>query len=620
MDGMLRRESLGAHAARSLKICLTAGLVTLGLSSSVFAQLRTGRSTRSTYVPMSQQELAANKQRSEVATEEVSKAKPTLPVNTSTKKAVSSPSVERSGGTRISVSKGSSSKATNGKTASRKVSAKSAVQPAGHFDEDHAHQDPMPQDVAPGEQSKTSSGHEGSAAHGTAEHGASEHGAAEHGASEHGAAEHGAAEHGASEHGAAIEHHGVEHTHMPHEGCATCQRNALAADHVVDENWYGDDYGFVTHGSGAYGVGYHGHSSSTSLLGRMIYGLHFRAEASRWDRSGQSLPILVTTSPSATPAANAGQLGLSTTSILFGGSDVNGTSNTGGRLTVGTWLDDCESWGLVFRGWDAGALSTEFSAANTQFPIIARPFLNVTSTPEQDTQLIAYPGTSTGNINVKVDSEIAGADLSLKRLIYVTPHSRWEMLYGLQFISLNESLDIRSNTQIVDPQDIRFPAGFALTDSFSTQNQFRGFQVGLQGSKQYGCWYYEGMLRFGLGSMERTVTINGQNSISSNGSTTTEAQGLLARFSNSGSFASDTFVVVPEAGLLVGYSLTKNIDLTLGYTAMMLPKVAQAASQVDRDLASNLSNPLSGALRPSFVLNESNYWLSGLNFGAQWRY
>jgi hypothetical protein len=588
---------------------------------------------------MSQEELAASKQRADEAAEKVSKAKPTLPANASTKKAASTQGVERSSGTRISVAKGSSSKAINGKTASRKVSAKSAVQPAGHFDEDHAHQDPMPQeaaqDAAPGDQSKAASGREESAEHGAAEHGAAEHGAAEHGAAEHSATEHSgvgsshgssgattghheAGHHEAGHHEAG--HHGLEHAHMPHEGCATCQRNALTADHIVDENWYGDDYGFVTHGSGAYAVGHHGHSSSTSLLGRMIYGLHFRAEATRWDRSGQSLPILVTTSPAATPAVDAGQLGLPTTSILFGGSDVNGTSNTGGRLTVGTWLDDCESWGLVFRGWDAGALSTEFSTANTQFPIIARPFLNVTSTPEQDTQLIAYPGTSTGNINVKVDSEIAGADLSLKRLIYVTPHSRWEMLYGLQFISLNESLDIRSNTQIVDPLDIRFPASFALTDSFSTQNQFRGFQIGLQGSKQHGCWYYEGMFRLGLGSMERTITINGQNSITSNGSTTTEAQGLLARFSNSGSFASDTFVVVPEAGLLVGYSLTKNIDLTLGYTAMMLPKVAQAASQVDRDLASNLSNPLSGALRPSFVLNESNYWLSGLNFGAQWRY
>ena len=618
MDGMLRRESLGAHAARSLKICLTAGLVTLALSSSVFAQLRTGRSTRSTYVPMSQQDLAASKQQSDETEERVSKAKPTLPANASTKKAASTQSVERSSGTRISVSKGSSSKAINGKTASRKVSAKSAVQPAGHFDEDHAHQDPMPQDAASGQQSKTASGHEGSVAHGAAEHGAAEHGAVEHGAAEHSSVNSSGASHGASD--ATIEHHGVEHTHMPHEGCATCQRNALAADPIVDGNWYGDDYGFVTHDTGVYAGGYHGHGSSMSLLGRMIYGLHVRAEATRWDRSAQSLPILVTTSPAATPAVDAGQLGLPTTSILFGGSDVNGTSNTGGRLTVGTWLDDCESWGLVFRGWDAGALSTEFSATNTQFPIIARPFLNVTSTPEQDTQLIAYPGTSTGNINVKVDSEIAGADLSLKRLVYVTPHSRWEMLYGFQYISLNESLDIQSNTQIVDPQDIRFPASFALTDSFSTQNQFRGFQVGLQGSKQYGCWYYEGMLRFGLGSMERTVTINGQNSITSNGSTATEAQGLLARFSNSGSFASDTFVVVPEAGLLVGYSLTKNIDLTLGYTAMMLPKVAQAASQVDVDLASNLSNPLSGALRPSFVLNETNYWLSGLNFGAQWRY
>src|SRR5262245_36483289 len=43
-----------------------------------------------------------------------------------------------------------------------------------------------------------------------------------------------------------------------------------------------------------------------------------------WSVKGDRLPPLVTTSPAGTPFAQAGVLGLSTTSVLFGDSSVNG--------------------------------------------------------------------------------------------------------------------------------------------------------------------------------------------------------------------------------------------------------------------------------------------------------
>ena len=359
-----------------------------------------------------------------------------------------------------------------------------------------------------------------------------------------------------------------------------------------------------------------------SLLGRMLHGLSVRLEATTWDRSAQDMPILVTTSPVGTDATLAGQIGRTTTSVLFGGSNVNDKPEGGGRLTLGTWLDDCRNYGLTFRGWDAGTGDTEFFTSDATNAIIARPFLDFTNglPAETNAQLIAFPSDTAGNVRIVVESEIGGGDLALRRLLCAGPNTRWDMLFGYQFAQLNESLDIRTSSTVIDPNSLLFGTTIEVNDFFRTRNQFQGFEIGLQGARRYGCWYYEGMFKLGLGNMERTVTINGQTTVTSVGGTTTDNQGLLARFSNDGHYISDTFVVVPELGLNIGYALTNNLDITLGYTAIGLPNVAQAAAQIDPQLGSNLSDPLAGELRPSFVLTESNYWLSGFSYGLQYRY
>lgn len=404
-------------------------------------------------------------------------------------------------------------------------------------------------------------------------------------------------------------------------GCSSCD----AAGHISHPGHSGFAHSpyFATAGSMEFMPLSEGEHCHPSLFGRMLSGLSVRLEATNWDRSASNMPILVTTSPVGTDPTIAGQIGLATTSTLFGGGNVNDTPEGGGRLTLNTWLDDCRYYGLTFRGWDAGTGDTEFFTSNATNAIVARPFLDFTNglPATQNAQLIAFPGDTAGNVRVIAESEVAGGDLMLRRLLCAGPRSRWDMLYGYQFAQLNDSLNIQSNSTVIDNTSLLFNTQIGVNDFFRTRNQFQGFSVGLQGAKRWGCWYFDGMFKLGLGNMERTVTIAGQTRVTdATGATNVENEGLLARFSNDGHYVSDTFVIVPEFGLNVGYALTNNLDITIGYTAMSLPKVAQAASQIDPQLGSNLSAPLAGELRPSFALTETNYWLSGFSYGIQYRY
>lgn len=404
-------------------------------------------------------------------------------------------------------------------------------------------------------------------------------------------------------------------------GCSSCD----AAGHLghADHSSFSHSPYFATAGSMEFMPLYEGDCHHPSLFGRMLSGLSVRLEGTNWDRSASNMPILVTTSPTGTSAATAGQIGLSTTRILFGGGNVNDTPEGGGRLTLNTWLDDCRYYGLSFRGWDAGTGDTEFFTNQSTNAIIARPFLDFTNglPATQNAQLIAFPGDTAGNVRIRAESEIAGGDLMLRRLLCADTRSRWDMLFGYQFAQLNDSLNIQTASTVIDNTSLLFNTSIDVNDSFKTSNQFQGFAIGLQGARRWGCWYFDGSFKLGLGNMERTITIAGQTTVTdANGASTFDDEGLLARFSNDGHYISDTFVVVPEFGLNVGYALTNSLDFTIGYTAMSLPKVAQAASQIDPQLGSNLSDPLTGELRPSFVLTETNYWLSGFSYGLQYRY
>jgi hypothetical protein len=358
--------------------------------------------------------------------------------------------------------------------------------------------------------------------------------------------------------------------------------------------------------------------SPLAMLSRRVY---LRAEAAWFWSSGQNLPALITTSDAdpLPPPADAGTFeGDDDTRSLFGGNEVGKDSTNGLRGEFGLWLDDCQSRGAVIRMFDAGDNDVGFRTNNTENAFFALFFRQADPGPalEPTTVVLAYPALSTGSVDANLSSTAYGGDILYRSLICQDDLGRWDWLVGYQTARLQESLDIVSRTR---DESAPNPV-LEQEDHFRARSQFHGGALGLQGQVRDGCWYFGGLCKFGIGNMERQVDIFGSSRTTVGTSVSTQNQGLLARRTNSGTTTNDTFVIVPELGLTAGYRLTGCLDFTVGYSLLRLPKVHRVSDTLDDDLASNLSDPLTGATRPSFIFRESNFSLHSLNLGLQWSY
>ena len=102
---------------------------------------------------------------------------------------------------------------------------------------------------------------------------------------------------------------------------------------------------------------------------------HFwaRAEYLIWNMKDNHYPALVTTvNPSSLintgNPPSRGALGQAGTEVLFGGS-IDPEEQSGGRFTVGGWLDACENWGLEGTYLFLGSRSVRFSDSFNGNPI-----------------------------------------------------------------------------------------------------------------------------------------------------------------------------------------------------------------------------------------------------------
>ena len=351
------------------------------------------------------------------------------------------------------------------------------------------------------------------------------------------------------------------------------------------------------------------------------YRMSVRAEVPMYWRRDQGPPALVTTSPAGTAATVAGELGQATTDIVLGQGTLQDDPTAGVRLTFSTWLGPQKCWGVMVRYWDAGDQDLNFNFNSNTHPILARPFFNTTTTgsESQDTQLISFPGESDGSLAVSTSNSVGGIDLILRREIYADRFNRMQWLWGYQNVQLDEGLSLMSNTTVTGAGPLQ-GTSIAVSDVFRTENEFHGMSYGIMNTRRVASLKIETMFRLGAGNLQRRVNISGSTTTTSGGVSNTENQGLLARNTNSQPFVDDTFIVIPELAVNLAYRIRPGLDFNLGYNYMVIPKVAQAAQQLDDDLAVNLSDPLTGALDPALDFDERKFWLHSLGFGLQLRY
>ena len=351
------------------------------------------------------------------------------------------------------------------------------------------------------------------------------------------------------------------------------------------------------------------------------------AEFLLWWMKGTSLPPLVTTSPPGTSQTQAGVLGQPGTVVLFGNSVVNGGMRPGGRFTLGYWFDDCQHCGVEADFFMLGSLVSRFNASSDGNPILARPFFDPT-TGQQSSELIAFPGLSTGSVNASATSTgLLGADALLRCNLCCQCNSRLDVVGGFRYLRIADHVEVTEN--LVSTSFANFiPPGTTLTvvDRFDTSNNFYGLDVGLRGEYRIGSWVLAGRADVAVGDNHEVLDVNGSTTVSVPGAPppVTSAGGLLALQSNIGNRVRDRVVVIPEFDLRLGYQITPRLQVFAGYTFIYWGKVLRAGNQIDLNVNPNLLppvvTPITGPLQPAPKFDQTSLWIQGIDLGLEFRF
>ncbi len=377
----------------------------------------------------------------------------------------------------------------------------------------------------------------------------------------------------------------------------------------ANAHWYSPTYGWPAY-------------SGSAMLSDRLWA---RAEYLLWWTQGSHVPPLVTSSPVGTAQADAGVLGKPTTTVLFGDTGLNTRLRSGGRFTVGYWLEPRQLLGVEASYLFLGRERARLEATSTGDPILARPFFNV-ETGQQDAHLIAFPNALAGSVSVTAQSGFQGAELLARGSLLPEPGSasllglsdyRVDLLIGYRFLQLHEDLQISESLSAAGPTTLN------LSDVFDTMNEFHGAELGVNTRLQLERCSLDLLLKLAMGNVRSRVIIDGAT-VTTVGQAAPVATvgGLLAQGTNIGRYTHDGLAVIPELGASLGYDITSNLRATFGYTFIYWSKVARPGGQIDPNL--NLSQlppgPLVGAPRPQFTLVTTDFWAQGMNFGLEYRF
>ena len=236
--------------------------------------------------------------------------------------------------------------------------------------------------------------------------------------------------------------------------------------------------------------------------------------------------------------------------------------------------------------------------------------------------MLAFPAArENGRISVSGTSDVMGADLSVHQFLYGKFGGTIDLVYGYQFMRLDEDLSISSGATNLEVGPIPVGAIVNVTDSFEAINEFHGAQIGFASRYREQCWSFNSMIKFGFGSLNRIAKRRGSTTTIVGSDTTTINEGLLVNNNNSGKYSDRTFGWIPELDLSLGYRFSSRLDATFGYHLIMMTDAVRVSGTIDPELGVN-TNPGSPSdpVRPSPDMRFGTFYLQGIHFGIQYGY
>ncbi|MBS0623373.1 MAG: BBP7 family outer membrane beta-barrel protein [Verrucomicrobia bacterium] len=326
-------------------------------------------------------------------------------------------------------------------------------------------------------------------------------------------------------------------------------------------------------------------------------------------------PALATTSPIGTVPANAGVLGLSTTSILFGQGNIGRSPASGVQGDMGVWLTRCLGFGIGAFSLGTESKGITYTGNGSGVPILARPYTDVT-VPAQASQLISYPTQqSYADFIINTDNRIWGFDLYARLRRISKKAIACDLLGGYFSTQFTDSCDVTTWS---------VPAGgvgrLHREDHFHCQNNYYAGLVGFDVE-----WRFLGGIRLdvtgkaGLGNMVQTTIISGTSTTAGGA---TNPGGLLALPSNIGNYCQGVFEVCTLLEGFLRCTLAGHVNMEVGYNFFYLPSVQLAGRAIDMNLNTTQQDggALTGAIAPTFTADTQSFWTQALSVGLYFVY
>ncbi|MEO1993129.1 MAG: BBP7 family outer membrane beta-barrel protein [Pirellulales bacterium] len=350
--------------------------------------------------------------------------------------------------------------------------------------------------------------------------------------------------------------------------------------------------------------------------------LWFSAEYLVWATTGQSVPVLVTSSPNGTPVADIGVIGNAATTTLFGGDDFNGPMRSGARLTTGFWFTPRQERGIE-ASWLGLAVAKEtLSVSSTGGnPWLAQPSgssgVVIVPTLTQAQVAALDPNLLEQSIDAQLSTQFGSVDVLYRTNLTVGEdfHRRY-LCGGFRYLMLDDRLTVDSSSVLSTGTLGGYPLnGYSASDSFKTLSQFYGGEFGVIEKRWRDRWSLQFLGKVALGASTIGSAISGSTTTSvtadatSDPTVTTSPGGVLAQTTNLGSRRS-FFAGMGEIGVTADYAIWSQFRLSVGYSLIYWTTVGRVTDQID-----NAANP-----KHTGNLWTTSFWAQGVNAGLEYQF
>jgi hypothetical protein len=294
---------------------------------------------------------------------------------------------------------------------------------------------------------------------------------------------------------------------------------------------------------------------------------------------------------------------------------------SGFRVTGGCWLDDDATMGVEVNGFWLPHQSASFGVASPPGgTTVFVPFLNAAHVPPVESALpFGAIGATSGSIDVRDRLELWGAEANLLLGLANEEDFTLAALAGFRYLDLRETLDIDL---------LGVGTGFTTfsNDHFRCRNSFYGGNLGLRGETCMNGFFVNVTAECALGDVTETVTATGFATLTTAAGSVTVPGGFFVQNSNAGVFRINRFAVVPEVRTQVGYNVSDNLRVYVGYDFLYLSDCLRPGDQIDHAInftqqaAPIGGGHLVGPAAPLPLLSHSDFWAQGVNFGVTLRF